>query len=50
MSRDLLKPKEAAELLAVDVRTLARWADAGKVRFVRTPNGHRRYVAVASTA
>ncbi len=34
---------EAAEILGVDVTTLRGWADAGNVRFFRTPGGHRRF-------
>ncbi len=34
---------EAAEFLGVDATTLRAWADAGDVRFFRTPGGHRRF-------
>jgi excisionase family DNA binding protein len=34
---------EAAESLGVDASTLRAWADAGDVRFFRTPGGHRRF-------
>ncbi|MGA9365372.1 MAG: helix-turn-helix domain-containing protein [Bacteroidota bacterium] len=32
-----------AALLLVDVTTIRRWADAGKLRCFRTPGGHRRF-------
>jgi excisionase family DNA binding protein len=44
-----LKPEEMytagefAALVGVDSKTVARWAKAGKVPFIRTPGGHRRY-------
>jgi excisionase family DNA binding protein len=34
---------EAAQVLGVDATTLRGWADAGEVRFFRTPGGHRRF-------
>jgi excisionase family DNA binding protein len=34
---------EAARFLGVDATTLRGWADAGDVRFFRTPGGHRRF-------
>lgn len=36
-------PSEAAELFAVSTKTVARWAEEGKIRVVVTPGGHRRY-------
>ena len=39
----LLLPAEAAKELGVTVDTLSRWADAGLIRPIRTPGGHRRY-------
>lgn len=39
-----VRPIEAAQWLRVDPRTLIRWAEAGKVRYMRLPNGHRRYL------
>ena len=41
----LMTPGEVAVILHVDANTLARWADLGKIQAVRTPGGHRRYVA-----
>lgn len=34
---------EAAKELGVSVDTLRRWSDRGKIRFERTPSGHRRF-------
>lgn len=34
---------EAAEKLGVCVKTIRRWADAGKIRCDRSPSGHRRF-------
>lgn len=34
---------EAAKFLGVDISTLRRWEDAGKIKPERTPGGHRRY-------
>ncbi len=39
----LLTPREAAVLLAVTYKTINRWALTGKIAFVLTPGGHRRY-------
>lgn len=40
---DLLYPGEMAKAWRVDVQTLARWARAGQIRWIRTPGGVRRY-------
>lgn len=39
----LLQPFEVATMLRVDPKTVSRWARAGKLPFIRTPGGHRRY-------
>lgn len=39
----LLTPGEAAAMFRVDAKTVGRWADAGRLTFVRTLGGHRRY-------
>jgi excisionase family DNA binding protein len=39
----LLTPGEVAALFGVDVKTLGRWAKAGKISSIRTLGGHRRY-------
>jgi len=38
-----VKPREAAEILGVDVRTLVRWEQGGKINAIKTPSGQRRY-------
>jgi len=40
---ELLRLSQAAQLVCVHPETLRRWADNGKVRFVRTPGGERRF-------
>ncbi len=39
----LMTPHEVAVLFRVDSKTVTRWANAGKIRAVRTLGGHRRY-------
>lgn len=41
----LITPGEAAAILRVDPKTVTRWAIAGRVRYARTPGGHRRLSA-----
>jgi MerR-like DNA binding protein len=41
----LMKPADAAAILAINPRTLTNWANIGKVRTTRTGGGHRRYYA-----
>jgi len=43
MKDELLKPREAAELLGVRPTTIARWAREGRLIPLYTPGGHRRY-------
>lgn len=38
-----MTPGEVARLLKVDAKTVGRWAEAGKIAFIRTPGGHRRF-------
>lgn len=40
--RRLLSPKDLAEAIGVSESSLKRWADAGRIRAVRTEGGHRR--------
>jgi len=36
---------EVAAILQVSPKTVSRWATEGKLPFLRTPGGHRRYPA-----
>lgn len=38
-----LYPSEVAELLAISVKNVSWWARRGKLPFIRTLGGHRRY-------
>ncbi len=38
-----LRPAEVAALLGVHPKTVSRWAKDGKLPFLRTLGGHRRY-------
>lgn len=40
-----MTPGEVAELFRVDPKTVTRWASAGRIRSIRTPGGHRRFLA-----
>lgn len=42
--KDLLTPKEAAELLNIQQQTLIRWSKEGNIKSIRTKGGHRRYL------
>ena len=39
----LMKPGEVAALWGVNVKTVTRWAAAGRLHSIRTPGGHRRF-------
>lgn len=39
---DLVSPREAAAMLAVSPRTVARMLDAGTLEGIHLPSGHRR--------
>lgn len=44
ISKDqLLTPSEAAVLLSVSPTTIRLWAQNGRISFVKTPGGHRRF-------
>lgn len=43
MSNYPLTSTDAAKLLGVSDETIRRWADEGKVRYLRLPSGHRRF-------
>jgi excisionase family DNA binding protein len=40
-----LRTAEVAEILHVSPKTVARWAKEGRLPFMRTLGGHRRYPA-----
>ena len=40
-----LHPAEVADLLHVSPKTVSRWAKDGKLPFLKTLGGHRRYSA-----
>lgn len=40
---DLLRPGEVATMLGVSTKTLIRWSDDGKIPYIRTLGGHRRF-------
>lgn len=42
--RHLLTPAETAQAFGVNVKTLTRWANSGKLSSVRTLGGHRRFL------
>jgi excisionase family DNA binding protein len=42
-----LRSAEVADLLGVSPKTVARWAKEGRLPFVRTLGGHRRYSEAA---
>jgi excisionase family DNA binding protein len=43
LPKRLLKPKEAAAVLGVSTKTLARWEAEGRIEVIKTYGGHRRY-------
>ena len=42
-----LRPAEVADLLSVSPKTVSRWAKEGKLPFLKTLGGHRRYPEAA---
>jgi excisionase family DNA binding protein len=41
----LLTPAEVAAAFRVDPKTVTRWAKCGKLSYIRTLGGHRRFLA-----
>jgi excisionase family DNA binding protein len=39
----LMTSAEVARLFAVDPKTVARWANDGRINSMRTPGNHRRF-------
>jgi excisionase family DNA binding protein len=39
----LLRTLEVAELFGVSGKTIWQWAEQGRLEYIRTPGGHRRY-------
>ena len=46
-SKEYLSRAEVAEILKVSPNTVTRWAEAGKLPYIRTLGGHRRYIKEA---
>lgn len=46
----LLTPAEVARIFRVNPTTVNRWASEGRLTFIRTPGGHRRYSREQITA
>jgi len=44
-TRSYLRTAEAADILYVSPKTVSRWAKEGKLPFLKTLGGHRRYPA-----
>lgn len=40
---DILTPAEVAKMFRVDIKTISRWAESGKIRSFKTLGGHRRF-------
>lgn len=43
LESELLTPAEVAALFRVDPKTITRWATTGKLPYLTTLGGHRRY-------
>ncbi|GAA2681889.1 hypothetical protein Apa02nite_014790 [Actinoplanes palleronii] len=39
----LLTPGEVGRIFRVDPKTVTRWAQQGRIGYVRTPGGHARF-------
>jgi excisionase family DNA binding protein len=44
-TRSYLRTAEVADILYVSPKTVSRWAKEGKLPFLKTLGGHRRYLA-----
>jgi len=43
--RELLTPSEVASMFRVNPKTVTRWARAGRISYIKTLGGHRRFKA-----
>jgi excisionase family DNA binding protein len=43
--QELLTPAEVAEIFRVDLKTVSRWAQSGKLPYIWTPGNRRRFPA-----
>lgn len=43
MTERLIRPSDVARMFGVTPKTVTRWAKDGKLPFVRTLGGHRRF-------
>jgi excisionase family DNA binding protein len=44
-SEELLTPAEVASMFRVNPKTVTRWARAGRISYIKTLGGHRRFKA-----
>jgi excisionase family DNA binding protein len=44
-TEELLTPSEVAALFRVNPKTVIRWARAGRISYIKTLGGHRRFKA-----
>lgn len=44
-SEELLTPSEVAAMFRVNPKTVTRWARAGRISYIKTLGGHRRFRA-----
>ena len=44
MEETYIRPEDAKRILKVSDRTLFYWCDSGKISFIKTKGGHRRYL------
>ena len=42
---ELLTPSEVAAMFRVNPKTVTRWAHAGRISYIKTLGGHRRFRA-----
>lgn len=47
---ELMTPSQVARRFAVDPKTVGRWAKAGRLAFILTPGGQRRFLKSAVDA